>query len=355
MVIGILVLVFLTSLYIVCDFISARHFNAISDAINASTWCTPDNLTGIPGFVHLHVTSPPYSVAYNPLVNYSVPGTAVRFRPEYCQCVQTVRPGRFFVPGPFPKYHTIWNDTLIPDGDFVDRNYRRNPTELLPSFFTLMPINLPNLTISELLFEPLEDASFSEYFHMPEPQDLASFNHSQFAELGFQYIGRGYYFRSGTQDLESRMSRIRRANPTADQDQLVDLLMANCKVGDVRVRNEVFSPDCLTIFGFHDRGNISCGSVKTIRVGGIAAGVLTPSELLLQRISYREQWSVAAQRFVTGFLLCFLWFSTALNYRALWLVGVALVLAVGRAFVWRGFEWFTRFIERFTAALSDEL
>jgi hypothetical protein len=256
----------------------------------------------------------------------------IRFHSQYCQWIEEPLSDLDLVASRYlVSYSTRWENDLFPDDTFVDRNYRNSITTRIPSWSKTMNIAAKNLTISEALFTsaPLNAV------HIPTSAELLAFNASRYASLGFSYIGRGYYYLSGKRNLAKRLRKIRSLHSRAAENAVVEILMANCKVGDVRFRYELFAPDTLSVFGWSEKGVVTVRNKCGLLFGGVSAGFVRSEVLLAHVAAFRSTWAIWIQRVLAVLMLLYVWSPGNADGRVWRLCLGGVLFGIVRFVVWR--------------------
>jgi hypothetical protein len=339
----------LAILYFALDFQNAKSVITVRSAVDSSISCTPDTLPARHGFVHLQSDSHSYPPYFDEAMNYSLFGASVRFQPQYCQWIEsTPHWSSIGAARSLTSYTARWENALVSDEAFVDPNYRNWAVTTVPFWSATSDVSIVNFTINSTLFEGAK-----EYLiHVPTVGDLEGFEKSRYADLGFAYLGMGYFFLSGEGALPKRVAKIQKLNPGVDSDKVADILMSNCKVGDVRIHHEVFAPEKLSVFGYYDGRFITVKKMRDFEIRGVCAGFVSAEELLAPVSATRMRSCVWVQRAIALALLWRFWAPGEDRGRTLRLCFGGFHIAAFRLAIWRG-AWLGRDVCRLMASLTS--
>jgi hypothetical protein len=321
-------------LFLLLEHSQARAARAISAVIRSAK--SPTNATQESGFVFLHLSSIEYERHIDEISGANLSAAHIRFQPLYCQWEEQWRPEpeAHTLYGRHTDYVQVWSNELIPSTGFIDPNFC-NPTTVYPRSDTFYDVDTHGWVISRELFH------FSGHGHtvIPDEDLRGRIATTVYGDAGFEYLGSGYFFLSGGDNVSSRIGAIREAYGDIAIDHVALTLFDNCVIGDVRVRYELFAPETMTVFAYNDKGVLKQAELDGYMVGAVAAGHVS-AEHVLSGVLNEDFLYFWEQKVIVVLLAWAIWAHSGNPTDRLWLFAL-----IGTMMLWlksflRQTQWF---------------
>jgi hypothetical protein len=289
---------FLLLIYLIYEGNRARPTSAMYSVLRTARTINESHVPTNSGFVFLQAKSVNYSSFFDDNLSYSVSGSMVAWRPQYCQWQEGL-PTDYFSSSAFVSYHSVWVDEPIPGDGHVDPR-DRNPTTVYPSYVRQMDVTIGPITISSELFSDV-----SAHRYEPSAADLQRFDGSEAHKSGFRFLSKGYFYRAIGGDLRERLIHVQ-ATQRVGGPAAAAYVMDHCRVGDVRVRHMRIAPQRISVFGWLENNTILRGTFRGFRIGAARPALVAPRCVIAAMAERsKEIWVLRAILLVR--LIPFIW------------------------------------------------